>query len=70
MTKIQVGQIWRLKSDGTQVLVTELGGSGKTVLYVWQYDGRISQGCSGLSNWHDLFELVDDEQQGENEASA
>ena len=61
MTKIQVGQIWRLKSDGTQVLVTELGGSGKTVLYVWQHEGQVSQGCSGLSNWHDLFEFAGDD---------
>lgn len=61
MTKIQVGQIWRLKSDGTQVLVTGLGGSGRTVLYAWWYDGRFSQGCSGLSNWYDLFEFAGDD---------
>ena len=64
MNNIEIGQTWRLKSDGTQVHVTGLGGSGKTVLYVWCYDGRFSQGCSGLSNWYDLFEFAGDDNAG------
>lgn len=61
MNNIEIGQTWRLKSYDAQVRVIRLGGSGKTVLYEWWHEGQISQGCSGLSNWYDLFEFAGDD---------
>lgn len=63
MNNIEIGQTWRLKSYDAQVRVTSLGGSGKTVLYEWQHDGWTKTACSSLINWHDHFELVDDDEQ-------
>lgn len=60
MTKLQVGQTWRLKYTELEVTIVEIGSTGKTVMFAWEHAGRLCRALGSYAVWQQHFEYVRD----------